>query len=331
MKKISKSIADSIQLLRFPLIVGIVATHSYSTSNLVDVNWTFYDLIRSYCQVLFSVCVPSFFFISGLLFFSVEKFSKSEYLRKLRSRIRSLFLPYILWTIIAFIYLHFKSGLAFTFSMFWAYNSWNAPLIEPLWYVRNLMIFVVLSPILYHIIRYTKGLFVLFLFMCYLLNFHFGVGIMYFSSLLFFSLGSLFGILKIDISKFINQIGHYFLIIAFICSFLSLFSDLSLRLYCSISIFAIFYCALYFVEKRNYNASDFLVRSTFFIYALHGFAVTGFYMKTMSLLIPDQMPWECLLFRYFGTIILTVSTCLFLFYLLNIICPKFLNLLIGSR
>lgn len=329
--KINKTLADGIQLLRFPLIVGIVATHCFSTSSLYVGDGNIYSLCRCYCQILFSSCVPSFFFISGYLFFAVDNFSFIEYSSKIKRRISSLLQPYILWIIIAYIYFYFKFGLPFSFSIFWSYNSWNAPLVEPLWYVRNLMIFVVFSPLIYILIKYTKGCFVLFLSICYILGCHFGVGIMYFGSLLFFSLGSLFSILKIDLYGKLKQTGKYIIILAMACSFLCLFSEISLRIYCCISIFAVIYSSFYFVESEKFKPNTFLTRSTFFIYALHGFAVTGFYMRTMSILIPDQLSSLCLITRYFLTILLTVLTCLLLFYILTKVCPRVVSLLIGAR
>lgn len=63
--------------LRFPLIVGVVFIHSFGTPfnyEALDINnlygIDYYNLFRvSISKVLTHVCVPTFYFISGYLFF----------------------------------------------------------------------------------------------------------------------------------------------------------------------------------------------------------------------------------------------------------------------
>ena len=46
--------------------------------------------------------VPVFFIISGYLFFqNITEFKKEAYSSKVKSRIRTLFIPYLLWNLIA--------------------------------------------------------------------------------------------------------------------------------------------------------------------------------------------------------------------------------------
>ena len=69
-------ISDTINLLRFPLIVGVVFIH-FSLSKGLNIHGTFYGLnnpswfffiVNFISEVLSRTCVPTFFFISGFLF-----------------------------------------------------------------------------------------------------------------------------------------------------------------------------------------------------------------------------------------------------------------------
>lgn len=169
--------------------------------------------------ILTAVCVPFFFWISGLLFFYKTDFSLPIYFKKLRRRFRSLFIPYILWNIIAVLWtakifipilsslftnaseikLNITfSGLLYTFidnskGLFILPDSLQPatvlPADGPLWYVRDLMILVLCSPIIYWFIKKLKSFYLLFLYIVFLFflpDNYFGLLL---SSLLFFSWG----------------------------------------------------------------------------------------------------------------------------------------------
>ena len=92
--------------LRFPLIVGIVFIHCFgkpfdieSTGNGIPTGMDLYNLTRvGISHVLTHVCVPTFFFISGYLFFiGLEKWNTKEWCRKVKKRGKTLFIPYLIW------------------------------------------------------------------------------------------------------------------------------------------------------------------------------------------------------------------------------------------
>lgn len=98
-------------------------------------------------------CVPMFFFISGLLFYRNCEFKGIE--RKLHSRIRSLFIPYILWNVlfvgiffvlthIPFIHDKMNMGDVLSTPTEIIYVILNAR-YTVLWFVKDLMIFCLLS------------------------------------------------------------------------------------------------------------------------------------------------------------------------------------------
>lgn len=102
----------TIDFLRFPLIVGVVFIHNYIVktelhgvplSTLLN-EWTI-GLFYAFSQVVSRVCVPLFFFISGLLFFKGANFSWNIYVHKIRRRISTLLVPYLIWNLIGFLLL----------------------------------------------------------------------------------------------------------------------------------------------------------------------------------------------------------------------------------
>ena len=157
-----RNIIDTAKLL---LMLGVVLIHSNFSTNFKDIS-PIGKIVMLWGSVnIAGCCVPIFFILSGFLFFhNIDKFSKTVYLSKLHSRIRSLLIPYILWNLVAavlFIFkvkvlgfpgydvivdnhirvLHFIKG-------FWDLNN-GYPYEFSFWFIRSLMIFVVLSPLVW--------------------------------------------------------------------------------------------------------------------------------------------------------------------------------------
>ena len=99
-------LSKTIMFLRFPLIVAVVFIHT----NLADVmingrllvnegQFPIHDLFRHIItNELARIAVPLFFFISGFLFFYHTDFSMKMYKQKLKKRVRTL----LVWFLICF-------------------------------------------------------------------------------------------------------------------------------------------------------------------------------------------------------------------------------------
>ena len=113
---------DIIKQLRLPLIVLITFAHSYSGVRvgytLWDGGWDTYEVLKIVVsQTLVKVAMPTFFVISGYLFFAnVTDWNTKTYLGKLRRRVKTLLIPYIIWNVLMAIKLK-----TFSLNMFWAY------------------------------------------------------------------------------------------------------------------------------------------------------------------------------------------------------------------
>lgn len=162
--------------MKFLLILGVVLIHcnlsieypkevTVTTDGLKFVNWISSVVCRG--------CVPVFFILSSFLYFKgISRFDLKLYSEKSNRRVRTLLLPYILWCAFCALLLYIKhaylhmSGLgiyldsggvniAKFFQGFWSINAANnMPYAFAFWFIRNLMVFVILSPIAWTIGRY---------------------------------------------------------------------------------------------------------------------------------------------------------------------------------
>jgi fucose 4-O-acetylase-like acetyltransferase len=171
-----------IDLLRFPLIVGVVFIHA--TLRCVTVSgielgsadvFPLYHLCDSlFVEVLGGVCVPLFFLISGFLFFWNVDFNGRSYLRKLQSRVRTLLIPYLFWIFVTLLLMFavrtfirgldsFESGYNIDFTPRYAlFALWGTaleggkvigPIVGQFWFIRDLMVLVVLTPLVHVYIK----------------------------------------------------------------------------------------------------------------------------------------------------------------------------------
>ena len=106
----TQQIYKVFDLLRFPLIVGVVFIHSfgnpfdYGALNFHHLSgMDCYNIIRvSISKVLTHVCVPTFYFISGYLFFKgLETWNVEKFMQKLKRRVKTLLVPFLIWNTIS--------------------------------------------------------------------------------------------------------------------------------------------------------------------------------------------------------------------------------------
>ena len=207
-EKVDNQLSSAITWLRFPLIFLIIMLHCYSVQRLGGNHEMFFKAVYPFYNWLGETGVPGFFFISGYLFF----LSKKTYTQKLYTRIHTLFIPYLLWnTILLTIYLaayaigfpqniNGKSladyGLIDYVRLYWDRGSHDngnfVPLLCPLWYIRNLLIMSILSPLFYYIIKHLREVFLLFIAIWWMTTYN---NAFIPQTILFFCLGAYFSIL----------------------------------------------------------------------------------------------------------------------------------------
>lgn len=180
--------------LRFPLAVAVVFIHSLGSpvpncSVIVADPFSatsIYDLLRLLCsRVMPGFAVPLFFLISGYLFFyRMDTWRWEEYGGKLRRRVRTLLVPYLIWNVLYCLYLTWPQlwpvltgdvpcsawigrlntmgGIHILWDshvisrsthLFGLYYASTAPVLVPLWFVRDLMVVVLFAPVIYWLVR----------------------------------------------------------------------------------------------------------------------------------------------------------------------------------
>lgn len=167
MEKVLSKQSEIISALRFPLIVGVVFIH---TLELSAGEYQVYDFLYSFLtDGLCGVCVPLFFFFSGYLFFqNIDCFDMTTYWKKMKKRARSLLIPFIFWNLFVVTIIGlgqlvapslftgaYKSISDFTFidwlSIFYSALGSNQPIAFQLWFLRDLIIMVAMTPLFYYL------------------------------------------------------------------------------------------------------------------------------------------------------------------------------------
>lgn len=220
MDRVLPNDSKSIAWLRFPLAAMVVYLHSMNVEfTPVDIlmEWetasfevAFYDSMRVLIsRVLGHLVVPSFMFISGYLFFiQLDKWNWNIYLRKIRQRIHTLLIPYLLWIIIPvfinIVWLHKPSLIGDYVSSILEKGLWHIltdPLNAVLWFLRDLIVLVVISPFIYFVLKKIKW-------QIFILLFIFGmiVDSSFVGSFFWFSLGGFFCLSNLSIIQFAEKV-----------------------------------------------------------------------------------------------------------------------------
>ena len=155
---------NRLDTLKVLLTVGIVLRHA-TTSGLPDATAAFSTLTQGIIA-LTEVCVPLFFVISGYLFFHnvPEKPAGGWFLQKYKSRFFTLVLPYLIANVIAFGCFWFAHHVTPSLMSGFLGEQWKDPLFIfwkgpvnlSLWFIRELIVVVVLSPFVYLLVRYLR-------------------------------------------------------------------------------------------------------------------------------------------------------------------------------
>ncbi len=174
-EKMSKYLSRKIKFISVFAMAAVVFIHAYNCKDLfltpttrISEGLNFTAMFEYFfSNEMFRFAVPLFFMISGFLFFFKYQNTRECYLYKLKKRFRSLLLPYLIWCLLSGILMTVLSNIelfkgldivkekAFDLPHFFMY--FLSPAAFPLWYMQQLMIFVLLAPILCFLIEKSKG------------------------------------------------------------------------------------------------------------------------------------------------------------------------------
>lgn len=342
-------LSKTISFLRFPLIALVVFIHTRQSDLYIEGTKVFelsefpifakFEMI--FAEIIPYIAVPLFFFISGFLFFKGE-FTKQTYLSKLKRRVHSLLIPYILWNIIIFLFYYLTGRFDIgdnlfdcLYKIFWSY-LYGCPICYQFWFIRDLMVAMILSPIFYWLIKYTKGWIVLLfgLLWFYDNNEDVFLGLSY-RVLFFFSLGAFFKIFSHNFVKESLRAIKWILplyVILFIITILlanSEFFKYSLSATTLLGMVVAVALPAKFISLGKWHVNKFLTESSFFVYGYHAAALPVLF-KIMFTLIksPSEISLTFMLF-FDPTVVILVG--LGIYWLLRRYLPRLTAVLTGGR
>lgn len=329
----------------------------------------FHLFFSFFTHTLAGLCVPLFFFIAGYYFFNKKDFSRDVYKSNLKKRIHTLLIPYITWNFLAILFIAIRfmpgfssmlpgvekiqvnltmSGVLHAFydnyrqeGLFIYPNDTNIvtmmPIDGPLWFVRELMIMALLSPLLYRLIRKLKFISIIMLgVLTYIISPIFFPNSIstFFDAIFYFSWGAYYSISKKIFILEMQKIQHFswLYIPAAVIDTITTGQFNNIFHYASVPIGVVFVIILtsYLIKKGVIHENSFLSNSSFFIYAMHTLIIWEL-GKILFIMIhvPDYS--FTMLIYYFFVIISTIFVCLLAYQLLKRYVPAIHNILTGGR
>lgn len=374
--------SQTIDLLRFPLAVAVVFIHSFGfsecyppSSELFSFSGTgFYDLIRiCFSLVVTHIAVPTFFLISGFLFFyKVHIFNSLEgWKKKLSSRFRTLVIPYLLWNLIAILIMIVVKVGAFILKgkplssipdyfrengwlhLFWDCNVWGenqinwlgtyvpntGPVDLPLWFLRDLIVVVMLSPVIFYLLKHLRFYLLYILLFCYVSRIWPSIPGLSITAIFFFSVGAYIGIYGKNLVKECQKVKWLSYASVSILLPLTVWfggrnthtGSLIYPFFVVVGVCAAFNLASWLLETgRVKNQFPVLGKSSFFIYATHMLLILNFSTAICTRLFYWNNPATHII-CYFLIPLLTVAICFSCYLLMQKYMPKILAVLIGNR
>lgn len=367
---------DALDLLRFPLSIIVVIVHTFSFEEIVVQGFKynvadyslFCDAHHFVDAFIRGISVPIYFFISGYVFFVSIKWGLNVYKQKIKNRLKTLLIPYIIWNALAVFLVIFKQlpifqsflsydctalnlSLKAILNCFWMYDGGLNPhpvqgLIDgqyepiniPLWYLRDLMMIVITTPLIYIIVKRLRVYSVYLLFIGYIISIVFSLHI---SKIIcgfsFFSWGAYFSLFNIDMMEIFKKYFKFSIVMYIICGIIYLLFYEKIPIMANLiivikSIFALlasFNIAAYLLQNTSLRVSTFLASSSFFIYVSH-YIIIGRLRKVLFILLKPENGTEILII-YILTVAITVLALLSIFFLLKRFCPTVLKIIAGRK
>lgn len=349
--EIDKNTSRTISFLRFPLIICVISIHTVFT---LDKSFEGYEYFKYMLGLFTSFAVPIFFIISSFLFFhGMQDFDISKWHDKLKSRVKTLVIPYLFWN---FCYLMFMLAVQLLIpnmmgggrKMIYDYSFWEVldsfwnfggmyygmPILYSFWFIRNLIVLNLLAPIFYLFLKKQPILFFIIGLIVFIFNpFHFIPTEMdWVKSVLFYGFGTFCAIHRFDFTN-IRKL-FYPLIIFVILSILILpFMVGNVQLYWSQLLLVIGSLSMPTVVRkgiqyRNLRVNKVLVSSSFFVYAFHLFIIVPF-NKLWPIMVPVNS-WTASIMLIVIPVIVS-SICVFVYCVIKRYCSTLTELMVGGR
>lgn len=345
-----------ITSLRFLLAMFVVFIHNNLDADTA-INYYHLDFIEPVvitwikmliCNVLGGAAVPLFFMFAGYLQFK----KKDTYLLLLKKKTKSLLTPYIIWTIIGVLTFYIGQSIPLSapyfqnennivhkwklldwINLFWTHGTENGlrtPLVYQLWFVRNLIVLVIASPLLNYLAKKAPSAVIITAFLCYLNGLYIGLG----TALFFYMCGYFFAEYDVDFFSLVDKITwlEFSVLLLFEMVILIVFGK-RIKLFSFDTIisclFFLKFSATIIVKSKLFSVVEYLSGFSFFLYAIHAPFLVNSLNKISYRLIPLHGLGCLVQFILSPLITITLGTAIGI--ALKKICLPLFSLLNGGR
>lgn len=356
--RVETSVSRRITSLRYILVIFVIFVHNnFRPENFLGKSIAFNQgFAGTWIQRLISdgiaaSAVPLFF-----LFASYLQFTKNyKYSLLLKKKVKSLVIPFFIWPALNILILAFGKFLASKFfhsdsvhidQLEWTFQDWFAAFsgvnlkkhnfndcyVVQFWFIRNLFILIVFSPLLHFCVKKIP--------ICFMI----AVSALYFSargsyfayfvtcSIFYYSLGIYLAEYDFDFFEFVDQIKWKILIPLYLCLFLFSWKFHSCFYFAVFSgcIVLLKFSSVLIRNQNVFSYLSYLSGFSFWLFAIHMPVLLRTIQKIWIKILPMSNSFLCLA-EYFGVTILTAFIGTFLGIILKKICPPFFRVLNGGR
>ena len=357
--KLDPKSSERLTILKFPLIVGVVFIHAYvkKTGEEIDglgseSSLLVLEFLRNFIsQGIARLAVPLFFLMSGYLFFYGFDFSLESFFKKLKSRVKTLLIPFLLWNLatLALVALIQANPLVkefFGWKVGWvssySFNDYlaaifgigRAPVAYQFWFVRDLMLLILGVPLFHFLFKYLPLPFLFLLFLGWISG-YWPIYVPHAEATLFFSIGAFIGTKGKSLFALdrygIYAIALYFpLALANAYFFTSVFYPYLHRIGILFGVISgLFFTQFLMESPRVKKALIGLSGVSFFVFAAHEPLLT----LTRNILSQNFWPQspKSAFGPYLFTPILVLILLVLTYSLFSKVAPRLLNLVTGGR
>ncbi len=350
---ISATISAKVSKISLLCAFFVVCIHCKPEGPLGGFTWCFREFFNN---GVCSIAVPFFFIISGF-FLAKHIYEDHWWKREVAKRLKTLVFPYFSWSFLYFLYAipliiianslantSLLRNLPTTFSDFlhvFGLDPFRYPYFIPLWFIRSLFLFVLVSPLIAWIVKKSKLVSLIFLILIFplgtlreILQVVEGdvlwciVGTFSLLNLFYFSLGFYFGLYppQQNRSKSLNYLIGGLWLALLMSKVLSSLHGLNLSFYFYyLSIPAGLYFIWHIVTEKPWNRV--LTQASFSIFILH-----MFFLSIIGLLIRNLTPGieKCMVSCFISSAIAFGGSILFS-HLMHKFLPRIRCFLFGGR
>lgn len=298
-------------------MVMVVYLHAYipmDSENIVSIIQYYFS------QEITRTAVPLFFLISGVLYFrNINNFDRSLFYSKIKRRIRSLLIPYLIFSGLGFIFVYVTQQFITTQSYKQIANLSLSEclytlLFQPigcyqLWFLRDLFILTLLSPCIYYGLKKIKVWLILCLFFLWISGIQYIITI---EAIFFFTTGAYLGCYQRRFLEYKIK-SRWSILILIIWFTIALFNACHRDLYyfhCLGILIGV--CCIWLLYDLFYNEFKKYILSwpmshSFFIYLMHEPILT--IIKNILLIILGKSS-NSILIIYITAPIVTITLCI---------------------